>query len=151
MTTPSSSNSTDQTSIEALSIAYSWLRNDRPLNDATNAHYRAFEHNGTLRLSHAKIAAGRFRCVAEDRLYRTGAIVSTASHVQQTGKFGLQRCNCILFLLFALSLSLALRDHSLQESPECDQSDHRLFGWRNAYRLPVCQRSRSECDLVVRR
>lgn len=65
-------------------IAYSWLRNDRPI-PSRSAHLAAFA-NGTLRLTHAKIATGRFRCVANDVEFSSGAIVSTASHVQQAGE-----------------------------------------------------------------
>lgn len=78
---------------EPPAIVYSWLRNDRPLLPASAsasaaahlAHFHAFAHNGTLRLSHAKISSGRFRCVADDALHRTGAIVSSAALIQMPG------------------------------------------------------------------
>lgn len=66
-------------------LTYAWLRNDRPLATSSNSYLHAFA-NGTLRLSNAKISTGEFRCVATDRAFRSGAIISTASHVQQAGK-----------------------------------------------------------------
>lgn len=77
-------NTTTPSEFPEPTIVYSWLRNERPLA-LRNSHFKAFA-NGTLRLEHSKIATGRYRCIADDRTYHSGAIVSATAVVQQAGE-----------------------------------------------------------------
>lgn len=64
-------------------IFYQWLRNDELIHSSNDT--RIFP-NGTLRLTHSQMASGTYRCVANTSVPGAGAVLSSASHVQQAGK-----------------------------------------------------------------
>lgn len=65
-------------------IFYQWLRNDELIH--TNNETKLFS-NGTLRLIYSPLASGSYRCVANSSVPGAGAVLSTATNVQQAGKF----------------------------------------------------------------
>lgn len=71
-------------------IFYSWLHNDEPLEPSNDTKIFA---NGTLRLSHSLrlTHSGSYRCVANSSVPGAGTVLSTATHVQQAGKFESKR------------------------------------------------------------
>lgn len=65
-------------------ITYQWLRNDELIH--SNNETRIFV-NGTLRLTYSSTASGSYRCMAKTSVAGGGVVLSTATHVQQAGKF----------------------------------------------------------------
>lgn len=77
-------------------IFYQWLRNDELIHSSNDTKIFA---NGTLRLTHSPMAAGSYRCVANTSVMGGAAVLSTATHVQQAGKFCVAKDFHIMFTL----------------------------------------------------
>lgn len=92
-------------------IFYQWLRNDELIQSGNDTKIFA---NGTLRLTQSPTASGLYRCVANTTVPGGGAVLSTATHVQQAGKFASIESRGIFRFIFINAFSI--RFHSFHSS-----------------------------------